>query len=215
LFLVSTSLLAGADFSNYRGFRFGTGVDSAVKQAGARPSDVKLIHKRPALIQEFEWRPTSVYQPGASESDSVRAGLLRFYNGELFQIVITYDRQKVDGMTESDMVTAISQTYGTASKPAVKIMYHSDYGQIAAVLARWEDAEYSYNLVRSGDQSSYALVLSSKRLDTLAQSAITESARLDLLEAPQRAADLRKIQEAEAQLLRDKARSANVRNFRP
>jgi hypothetical protein len=41
---------------------------------------------------------------------------MRFHNGELFRIVVTYDRYKVEGMTASDMIQAISMTY-TESPP--------------------------------------------------------------------------------------------------
>ena len=42
------------------------------------------------------------------------------------------------------------------------------------------------NLVQTGDKTSFAMILYSKTLDASAQAAIVESARLDLLEAPQR-----------------------------
>ena len=38
--------------------------------------------------------------------ESVRHSLLRFYNGELFQIVTTYDGDGVEGLTELDKVEA-------------------------------------------------------------------------------------------------------------
>jgi len=208
--------LCAVDFSTYRGFQFGANLETSAKQAGAKLADVKPVHLRPALIQELEWRSASVYSSGVEKSDPVREGLLRFYNGALFQIVTTYDRQKVEGMSEADIVAAISQTYGTAAtKPAAEIAYHTYYGETAPVLARWEDAEYSYNLVRTGDQASYALIMSQKRLEVLAQTAILASNRSEALEAPQKALDLQKKQEVDARLLLDKARAVNVPNFKP
>lgn len=59
------------------------------------------------MIQELDWRPGSPYQADAKKVDPVREGLLRFYNGELFQIVTTCDRQKVEGITEADVVQAM------------------------------------------------------------------------------------------------------------
>jgi hemoglobin-like flavoprotein len=112
-------------------------------------------------------------------------------------------------------VEAISSTYGQAAKPAVEIAYHSNYGEVASVLARWENSEYSYSLIRTGDQTSLALILTSTRVDALAQAAIAEACRLDALEAPQRAIDLQKKQEAEDRRALDEARSANLPNFRP
>jgi hypothetical protein len=133
----------------------------------------------------------------------------------LYRVVVTYDRYRIEGMTAEDMIAAISTTYGPATRPTAEVAYHSYYGDSAAVIARWEDAEYSYNLVKTGDHSSYALVLYSKRLDVLAQAAIAEAARLDAQEAPQREIDKQKKQEEDEQIVLDKARSANKPNFRP
>jgi hypothetical protein len=95
------------------------------------------------------------------------------------------------------------------------VAFHSNYAETARVLARWEDEAYSYNLVRTGDQSSYALVLSSKRVAALAETAITEALRLDVVEAPQRAMELLKKQESDGKSVLDKARATNLPNFRP
>ena len=209
------SLLGAVDLSHYRGIQLGTTLEIAAKQSGAERSEAKFVHQRPAVIQEMEWRPDFSYKANAKEVDPVRDSLLRFYNGELFQIVTTYDRDKVKGMTEADIIDSISLTYGTATKPAVEIPYRSNYGDVAYVLARWEDPEYSHDLIRTGDRSSFALILSDKRLNALAQSAIVEAARLDTIEAPQRRNDVQKLQEANDRLVLDKARSANRPNFRP
>jgi hypothetical protein len=209
------SLLGAVDLSNYRGIQIGTTLKIAAKQSEAQLSETKLVHQRPAVIQELEWRPRFSYKANAKEVDPVRDILLRFYNGELFQIVTTYDRDKVKGMTEADMIDAISLTYGTATKPAVEIPYRSNYGEVASVLARWEDSDYSHDLVRTGDRSSFALVLSNKRLNALAQTAIVEAVRLDAIEAPQREINLQKLQDANDRLELDKARSENRPNFRP
>ena len=130
-------------------------------------------------------------------------------------MVVTYDRFKIEGMTAEDLIQSISATYGTATQPSAEIAYHSTYGEIAPVIARWEDSQYAYNLVRSGDQTSFALILYSKRLDALAQAAINEAVRLDALEAPQREIEQQKRRDDEQRLSLEKARSANKANFRP
>jgi hypothetical protein len=213
--LLGSKVLYAADFSNYRGFQFGEKLAVAAKQAGVEASEAKLVHQRPAIIQELEWRPVSRYQIETQSADPVREGLLRFYNGELFQIVSTYERQRVEGMSEADMVEAISAIYGAATEPMDQIAYHSYMGEVTPVIARWEDSEYSFNLVRTVDGASYALILSLKRLDVLAQAAIAEAVRLDVLDAPQKAIALQKKQDADNQLRLEKARSVNMPNFRP
>lgn len=210
-----TPLAGGADFARYRGFQFGGNVAAAVKHIGARESEVRTIHTRPLLIQELEWRPGNIYFGDTKRSDPLRDVLLRFQDGKLFQIVAAYDSQRIEGLSEDDLIQAISLIYGNATRPAATISYHSNYGVSAPVIARWEDPAYSYSLVRTGDRMSFALILSSKRLLEAAEAAMAESKRLDVLEAPQRAIDTKKRLQAEERSDLDKARSVNLPNFRP
>jgi hypothetical protein len=207
-------LLHAADLSSYRGLKLGMSLAAAAKQAGTKPSEARLLHQRPAVIQEMNWELRAPIQVNP-KPDPVKDGLLSFFNGELFRIIVTYDRYKVEGMTAEDMIQAISATYGPATMPKAEIAYHSNYAEVAPVVARWENAEYSYDLVRTGDRSSFALVLYSKPLDVLAQAAIVESARLDAQEAPQREMDKQKKRDEDANLVLEKARSVNKPNFRP
>jgi hypothetical protein len=213
--VLGTSTLYSGDFSHYRGLQFGMSLSAAAKAAGTTTVEAKLIHQRPALIQEMEWQPLRSFPPETPNADPVKQGLLCFFNGELFRIIVTYDRYKIEGMTADDMIEGISAIYGTASRSAAEIAYHSNYGEVARVLARWEDSEYSYNLVRTGDQASFAMVLYSKRLEILAQAAIVEAVRLDLQEAPQREIEKQKNQADAEHLVSEKARSVNKPNFRP
>ncbi len=212
--VLGTPMIRAADFSSYRGLQFGMNLSSAAKQAGISPTEAKTVHQRPAVIQEIDHRYGSL-SADRTEADPVRDSVLYFFNGELFRMVVTYDRFKTEGMTAEDMIQGISVTYGTATRPSAEIAYHSDYGEIAPVIARWEDPQYAYNLVRSGDQTSFALILYSKRLDALAQAAINEAVRLDALEAPQREIEQQKRHDDEQRLSLEKARSANKANFRP
>ena len=212
---LGTSALNAGDFSRYRGWQLGMSLTAASKEAGTTPTEATIVHQRPALIQELEWHPRPPVLAGPVKADSVRDGLLCFFNGELFRIIVTYDRYQVEGMTAEDMIEGISATYGLARRPATEIAFHSDYGEVAAVIARWEDAEYSFDLVRTGDRSSFAMVLYSKRLDALAQAAISQAVRLEAQEAPQREREKQQKREEEERLILEKARSVNKPNFRP
>jgi len=212
---VGSSLLHGADFSSYRSFQLGMSLTEASKLADRKAADARTLYQRPALIQEMDWSPRSSALSSTAKSDPVQGCLLRFYNGQLFQIVVIYDRYKVEGMTAEDLIETISTVYGTPARPSVEIAYHSLYGETAPVLARWEDPQYSYNLVRSRDESSFALVLWSKQMDTLAQTAMVEAARMDAEEAPQREIEKQKKREDDERLILEKARSVNKPNFRP
>jgi hypothetical protein len=205
--------------SSYRGLQFGMSLAAAVEHAGMQLTEARVVHQKPALIQDLDWRPrrllTSNTPAEIVTADPVKDGVLSFYNGELFRIVVNYDRYRVEAMTAEDMIQGISGTYGMATRPTLEIPYHSNYGEVASVLARWENPEYSYNLVRTGDRSSFSLVLYSKRLDTLAQAAIVQAVRLEAEAAPQREIERQKQRDEDDRLLLEKARSANKPNFQP
>jgi len=211
---LAASAANAADLSSYRGFQFGAKLSAVAQQAGMKPTEARLVHQRPAMIQELNFQP-NLYRNSASVADPVSEIQLSFYNAELYRMVVLYDRYKVAGMMPQDMVEAISATYGTATKPATEVAYHSYSSENAAVIARWEDSQYSYNLVRAEDRSSFALVLYSKDRDPLAQAAIAESVRLDAEEAPQREAARAKKLEDDSRVQQEKSRMENKANFRP
>jgi hypothetical protein len=186
----------------------------AANQAGMKVSEAVMVHQQPALIQSLDFQP-NLFHASAVKNDPVSEIALTFYAGELTRMAVLYDRYKVDGMTAEDMIQALSSVYGTADRPKAEIAYHSYYGEAAPVLARWEDSEYSYNLIRSDDRSSFAMVLYSKRLDALAATAIVEAVRLEALAAPQKEADRAKKQADDTQALQEKSRLSNIASFRP
>ena len=211
--VLGASALGAEELSTYRGFQLGMDLSAAAKQAGIETSEAKLVHQRPALIQKLDWQPSALRNSG--DGDAIKEGLLSFYNGALYRIVVTYDRDRVEGLTTDDMIAAISSTYGVATRPKAEIAYHSNYAEMAQVIARWQDSQYSFNLVRSGYGDSFALVMYSKRLDALAAAAITEAARLDATEAPERAIEASRKQEQDQRLSLEKARQVNAPNFKP
>src|ERR1700689_291284 len=146
--LCGGSILAAGGLSSHRGLHFGMNLATAAEQSGTKLTEARIIHQKPAVIQEMDWRPRAPITSDPLKVDPVKEGVLSFYNGELFRIVVTYDRYRIEGMTVEDVIQGISATYGTPTKPTVEIPYHSNYGESATVLARWEDPEYSYDLVR-------------------------------------------------------------------
>ena len=213
----STPLIFAQDFSRYREFQFGMNLLAVAKQADVNPSEAKMIHQRPAMIQELEWR---LGRPLAAshQADSVKEVLFSFYNGELFRMVISYDRDRTQGLTDEDMIEAISATYGIATRPAAKIILFSSshiYNDSEKVIARWEDSQYSFNLFRSSYQPKFGMVVFSKRLDALARLAVVEAVRRDEQEAPRREVERQKKEAQENRATEEKARLSNKEHFRP
>jgi hypothetical protein len=82
-------------------------------------------------------------------------------------------------------------------------------------MAHWEDAQSEVDLFHPSYASTFGLVVLSKRLDALAQSASVEAVRLDEQEAPKRAIDRKQKQEDDDQARQQKARLVNKAIFRP
>jgi hypothetical protein len=214
LFTASSLTAVAEDLSKYREFQFGADLPTVAKLTGASPSQAKLIHSRPALIQELEWRPQSL---GPSpKAESAEGVVFSFYNGTLFRIAVKYDRYATEGLTIEDFVGAISGMYGPATKlPAQAKPVKESYGDQEETVARWEDPRYRFDLLRFSYGPSYRLIGTLKSLEGPVQTANVEAKRLDNLEAPQRdAARAAAEQDAKAAIL-EKARLVNKPKFRP
>ncbi len=205
--------LAG-DLSTYRTFRLGSDLAAVAKQSGASPAQARIMHRRPALIQELDWRPQPV--GSSSRPETVKEVVFRFLNGDLYRIAIQYDRYDTEGMTADDFVEAISATYGVASKPIPPaIAAVGRDGDREDLVAQWQDALYRFDLIRSSYGPSYRLVGVLKRLEGPARAAALEASRLDDQEAPQRDAARIADEEDAARARLEKARLLNKPKFRP
>jgi hypothetical protein len=204
------------DMSRYRVYALETSVDAVIAAGGARASEAKTLHERPATIKELHWRAPFVSSTDKL-ADPVREIAFTFYNDALYQIVVNYRRDRMEGLTTTDILDALSATYG-APVPASARSRSSqltDGSLDNIVIARWESAESLVTLVRGSLVPEFQLILISKPLSALARTAIRESVRLDALEAPRRESEQRKKDAAEATAALDKTRVANRDGFRP
>jgi len=214
---VSVSSIEAQDLSMYREFQLGMNLLAVAKQADVEPSEARVIHQRPALIQELEWRLRGSLS-SSSQPDPVSEVLFSFYNGELFRMVVNYDRHRTEGLTDDDMIEAISAKYGTATRPKATIILFSSfqvYNDSEKVIARWEDSQYSFDLFRSSYQPTFGMLVYSKFLDAPARAAIVEAIRLDEQEAPQREIQRQKQEDEANRAEQDAARLVNKTAFRP
>src|SRR5579863_7736280 len=96
-------LACAADLSTYRDFQFGMKLPAVVKLVGMNSSQAKVIHERPALIQCLNWQLSrhGDFSPDAGPVNDIQ---FTFCNGELFRMVVNYDRYKTEGLTAEDMI---------------------------------------------------------------------------------------------------------------
>ena len=213
--LLSASIAAQQPF-RYREFLLGSDRASVGKLTGTEATATKVIHSRPAVIEELEWRPR--YARGESPlTDPVDLMVFRFYENQLCAIIVDYDRRRTQGMTAADMIAAITETFGPTSRLASRPIgpQTGEYGFPDTPLAIWGDAEYSITLLRVAHPEAYRLVVTSPRLDDLARRASATAVRQDAAEAPQREIARQKKEASDSLAVQEKAKTENKALFKP
>jgi hypothetical protein len=212
LVLFCTPFLSGQTLSTYRKFSLGTSLAALAKQTGQDPQLANLIHQKPDVIQEMMYWPNRASSYPVT-AESVSQILFSFCDRRLYKISVTYDGNATQGLTDDDMVKAISARYGTATSfyPEVALPAHDEYAPAPMAIAGWGDAEVSVILSRSAALDPFTLTISSKGLAAKADAAIAESLRLENADAPQKELDRQK---SSADKL-ETARQKNIKAFRP
>jgi len=213
--LFFVSVCSGQELSKYRGFQLGSTRDSVLATIGMKPSDVRIMHTQPAVLEELEWTPqrSSVQTIG----ESLRQIRFSFLNGELYKMVVGYDYLQTEGLTTEDVIDAVSSQFGKATVSDATTMVSvssSVFDDQQKVLALWEDSDYSYSLFRSY-VGSFGLVIVAKQRNSAANTAAAEAVIRERLEAPQKELDRRAQADQERLASQEKARLVNKPKFRP
>jgi hypothetical protein len=217
-FLFGVASLASAqDLSRYRDIAFGSSVSTVVAATGTTAADVKVIHQQPALIREFVWRPQYTGSRSLGQAEAARDVTFRFYDDQLFSIIVVYDARLVEGLTATDIIDAVSAVYGPAvtlpSQPPAAIPSGSINSSTA--IARWQSSDYEFTLMREVYPATFRLLGVSKQLGIAARAAEIEAVRLDKQEAPKRLAEQAAADAERKRATEDKTRATNKGEFRP
>lgn len=212
LAVTGVTAASAQDLTRYRNYELGSSLDHVIVETARRAQPPATLHARPAVIQELEWR-TPYPSQDDRQLDPVHGIVFGFYEGALYRMVVTYDRDRTEGVTATDIIQSLGDVYG-GQIPAAARRRPLDYPN-SSLLAQWESAEASVSLLRGNDSPEFQLVLVSKPLGEKAWSAIAEAMRLDVIEAPRRALEQRRKAAAAAAAERDAKRSTNKAAFRP
>ena len=109
--ILSGQMASAQDMSHYRVYALESSVDAVVTASGARSEHAKTLHERPATIQELRWRAPYVSSMD-TRVDPVHDIAFMFYNDALYQVVVNYDRDRTEGLTNKDILDVLSSTYG-------------------------------------------------------------------------------------------------------
>ena len=218
--LLLAQVARSQDHTLYRNYRLGSDLTSVAALAKVPAAEARTVYQRPNLIQELEWRrPYMMNGLAMSQGDAVQYIVFSFYDDQLFRLVVSYDRDRTNGLTEGDMVEALSAAYGVAllqpSPRSVPAPTARSASELGAPIAQWGDADYSVTLYRSSFASQFRVVVTSPRLEALAHTATAEAIRLDEQEAPQREIDRKQKEADDSRAAQEKARLANKATFKP
>lgn len=212
LSLLCVPALGAQKFSKYREFSLGSSLNSVTKQTGVTVDEIKAIHQAPVLMQKI------TYWPGESgdaptQPEAVQQLELSFCNGKLYSVNVLYRTSATEGLSDEDMIQAVSATYGVATRlaagkaPAEPLSFNTADVQLAI----WEDSQSSATLSRSPLSQSFHMMILSKQLQIEADAATAQDVAQEAADAPERASE-RARQEAQDQ---KDIREANIKAFRP
>ena len=210
--------LGAASVAQYRNFALKSDLGTVSAAAGIT-SGARVIHQRPAVLQDLEWRPSRwIVGSMATSTDPVEQIVFSFYNDQLFRIVVDYARDRTEGMTDADMVEAFAAVYGTPGKrvAAAAPVASQVEDESGSPVARWGDAGSTIVLYRTSMYGeAFRLIVTDSGLDRLARKAAIEAERLDEQEAPQREIARQKKEREDGRATAAKARAVNKGAFRP
>ena len=214
--VLAVSTVSSAELSRYREFELGASVATvtAVTQNAAR---VQIVHSRPALLQQLEWRPRYMAGAPQADRDSIGEVVFSFVDDQLFQISIAYAQDRTSGLTDQDMVGSLTAVYGAPSSPSPRTRTTSSLIALDApvVIAEWRHAETTVVLQRKEYSDSFFLVITSLPLDTIARKAQATAVAMDQREAPAREAALLKKRADDEKVAAERTRSTNKKVFQP
>jgi hypothetical protein len=201
--------------SRYRGVMLGDSVQSVVDRLKLAASDVTVVHEHPTIVQALTLRPPSFVSGTSAGADPAAEIDFTFHLGRLARIVVSYDRERTQGLTDADLHEVMDSVYGTPILLVTPTRSTVTLPAERQTIGRWEDGETLVLLWREQYPSRVGLTITSIAVDAALQEAIAAGAQLHAAGAPAR--DLAR-RDAEAAVLQDrdeKIRRDNKARFRP
>ena len=150
-FVVAATGVSAQDLSGYRTFALESPLGAVLTTTGARSDDITTLHERPALIQTLSWRVPLSRAAGASV-EPVHDIVFEFCDNQLYRLIVTYDRDRTEGLTNDDVVSALAATFGPPILASVSTMPTGRPPSFLAdtiVVAAWTSPNASLTLVRT------------------------------------------------------------------
>jgi hypothetical protein len=154
-----------------------------------------LVSQAPFPHQEHPQVSTDATAVACSRTaDPVHEIVFTYHNDELYQLVVTYDRRRMAGLTNDDVVDTLSARCGVPLVPNTRTArdgLSADIGPGMTLVAQWEAPRWLLTLHRSTYSAQYQLVLISKTLNPQSRPAITDAPRPNASDGSARQLDRR------------------------
>lgn len=206
---------AAAALSSYRGITLGDSVQVVADHLKIPVTDVKVVHERPTVVQSITWRPRRFVSGAGAERDPLAEMVLTFNLGRLARIEVIYDRDRTQGLTNADLVEALTAVYGPSLLLSTPTGTTTSAVSELETIGSWMDPETLVLLWRERYPSRVGLTLTSIDGDRALQDAISGGARLQASEAPARELAIRAAEAAAIQARDEKLRRDNKAAFKP
>jgi hypothetical protein len=208
----------GADstFAHYRGVTLGDSLEAVVARLKVAAVDVRVVQNRPTPIREITWRPAYQFGEGVRlPQDAMAEMVLTFHLNRLARIVVTYDRDRIRGMTNADLHEALSTAYGAAQLTARSTIPTAGSSTAPDAIGRWGDAETNVLLWREPFPDRVKLLIASIDADGTLQTALADAVQLEATDGPTRDVARRVVEAVTAQTQAHSTRRDNKATFKP
>jgi hypothetical protein len=206
---------SAGELSRYREFDLGSSVATVTAVTGSTGRDLKTLHSQPALLQDVAWQPRYMSGAPVADRNSINEVMFSFVDDRLFRMTVAYDRSRTTGLTNADMIAALTELYGVPASSAAPSRAEGQIADGVAVLAEWRDANVHVALRRVHYNDSLSLVITSLPLEAIARQAQATARTIDAREAPAREAALAKKRADDQRHAEEQVRATNRKVFRP
>jgi hypothetical protein len=200
--------------SHYRSITLGDSVQKVADQLKVERSAIRVVHERPALVQQITWRPSRYVSGSTLEPDPLAEMVLTFHVDRLARIAVAYDRERTEGLTNEDLLEVFQGVYGPPMLQSITSLTSAS-STAPQIIGSWRDAESLVLLWRERYPSRVGLTITAMASDLAMQEAIANGERLDATEAPARDLARRAAEATALQTRDDKVRRDNKAAFKP
>jgi hypothetical protein len=215
--MTSATLATAQGRLHYRAYAMGDNLQAIADRLGVPVPDGTTTPAVAGAVQELQWHARYVRRGTAPAGDPVDRLVFSFFEHRLFRIVIDYAPDRTEGMTEADMVAAVSTLFGP---PTRRTLVSSAATRTPArtpetVIARWIRGDQSVVLLAIQGRTAFRMVVVSTALEALARAAGAREAPLDRPDWPAIDAARERAELGGEEPLRQRTRQANIASFVP